>query len=74
MYDLDAFTDQDIPQNRHIGNHGRQNALVVASANRKIVDFEPVGHVSDALSVAVGVCNYNYLKIRQTGASQFKSI
>lgn len=55
VHDFDLFPDQDVPQQWNVTDHGRQNDLVVEHLDGNVVNLEAVGHVADALPVAVRV-------------------
>ena len=61
VHDVDAFADQDVPQDRKRGEQRWQCALVVDHIEWQVVDFHSVRHVPHAGSIAVGVRHDHHL-------------
>lgn len=57
VYNVDLFTDDDVPEDREEGEDGRKACRAVDDEEGHVVDLEPVGEVADPLPIVVCVSN-----------------
>lgn len=53
MNDLNAFTQQNVSQQRDVAHHGWENALIVERADWQIIDFETFGQITHPFSILI---------------------
>jgi len=57
MHNFNALPDNDVSENGEERKDRRKSGLSVNDPKRDIIDFDPVGEVSDAGSTLVCVCD-----------------
>ncbi len=55
MDNLNLLADEDVSQDRDVGYHCWEDALIVECLDREVVDFQAVGHITNSFSIAVGM-------------------
>lgn len=57
MHNLDAFANDNVPEDGEEGEDGRKGRFSIDDEERNVVDLESIRQVSNTCPASVGVCN-----------------